>query len=162
MIDSVMNELTGVCVPGLMRALSVTLNVVTFCFGGTPAFLNISISLSDLCHSGWRKESGKKYVRMKGGKINGETSMSSEQQLDFGIFKINRGPVMTVREPSTHTHRHTRTHLAASVSDIWFHSARSHLSLSSHLKLSFSPLLLTEKISLPKLHTPDKLPLTGE
>lgn len=49
-------KLTEVCVPGLMRAFSEILNVVIFCFGGTPAFLNISISFSDLCQSEWREK----------------------------------------------------------------------------------------------------------
>lgn len=38
--------------PGLIMASSVTLNVVTFCFGGTPASLKISIAASDF----WNKE----------------------------------------------------------------------------------------------------------
>lgn len=36
-------------VPGLMTALSETLKVVTFCLGGTPAFMNISMCSSERC-----------------------------------------------------------------------------------------------------------------
>lgn len=47
--------------PGLMMALSDILKVVSFCFGGTPAFLKTSIDSSALC---WLEQ--KAQVRMDG------------------------------------------------------------------------------------------------
>lgn len=131
------DKLIQVYIPGFMRALSETLKVVTFCFGGTPAFRNISICFSDLCQSKMIKKRERYHDERR--EISGRRSTSTEQQLDFWHFKINRGPVITVREPNTHTRRHTHAHLAVSVSDICFHSAHYHLSPSSHSKLALSP-----------------------
>lgn len=54
-----------------------------------------------------------------------KTSKSSEQQLDFGISKLTVGLLWLY---GSQTHEHA---LAASASDICFHSSHSHLSPSS-------------------------------
>lgn len=54
-------------------------------------------------------------------------------------FKINCRFAIAVLQSNTHIHRHMHAHLAASASDICFHLAYSHLSLSSLSKLPFSP-----------------------
>lgn len=61
-----------------------------------------------------------------------KTNKSSEQQLDFGISKLTVGPFWRYGS-QTHMHAFIRMHtLAASASDICFHSAHSHPSPSSH------------------------------
>lgn len=51
--------------PGLMRAFSETLKKVIFCFGGTPAFLNISICCSDFCWAGDKEEKGRSLFKKR-------------------------------------------------------------------------------------------------
>lgn len=80
-----------------------------------------------------------------------KTSKSSEQQLDFGISKLTVGLLWLY---GSQTHEHA---LAASASDICFHSSHSHLSPSSPSTLPLS-LLLTAKAS----HSRQTLPSTGE
>lgn len=100
-------------IPGLMMALSDTLKTVTFCLGGTPAFLNISIVSSDLCRSLWW-EGGKKKTKQNRDwwKVAGEVGAVSNSW----TIKIYHHPVTTVREPKRHTRKETQAVLAARVS----------------------------------------------
>lgn len=109
-------------------ALSLTPKVVTFCFGGTPAVLHISVFDSDLCWSYWWKENHL-------GKIK-----TWKQNATFGLwhFKINHGPSMTAGEPNRHTHTWhwaSLTFAFTQLALIWAPSVSLH---------SLSPLLLTE------------------
>lgn len=114
-----------------MRALSEILNAVIFCFGGTPAFLNISMCFSLLCQSQGLQQKHTMMIK----------TTKAHQQLYY-----NHGFNYTSK-----TWTYARLTV---VSDICVLLAHSHLSPSSHSKLPLTPSL-DWKISLPKLWTPE-------
>lgn len=75
-------------VPGLMRALSEILNVVSFCLGGTPAFLYISIWCSDFCQE-------KKSIR-KMGNNNLCCCEDSDSDMCVDLAPSHRAPPLTL------------------------------------------------------------------